>query len=348
MTDKNIDLQKLVAGEFSDQVEQIFCDGNIGVFLTAPTHRQHVWLAYLAHSPVGEETAYVDSEFLFRAPAKQILSQCIPNLALGYVSALKKLPLGALSGNLYRVLHDLLVENGRRAKAIRHADTLSGGKIEIIHILDECIFSDRLLSLCETKISAGAVSFAYNKLSHKYPSIKPEQFRNVLAQCEENWRIDDKLAELLWSKLQLPRPPLRVNGATPLDSVEKIGEAGRRFDNCLCHSDEYIKSCLTGRSYLYEWKGEEGAIIQIEHDLIWGWVISEIRLKGNDHPSFDKAWPIVQAFGLPPLLIGFHLLTSMKSTDLGGLDEEDSLAVELMLAYNDQEDRGISDKRCAA
>jgi len=348
LTDTNLDLLKLVAGEFTDQILKIFCDHNLAAFLTATTYRQHVWLACLAHNQFYNEAACEGAEFFLRASAKEILSQSVSNLACGYIPALKKLPLGALSGIQYRALHDLLAENGARAKSIRHADALSGTKIDIIHALDDCIFSEQLLALCKTKVSAAAVSFAYHKLADQYPTIKVERFRNALLHCADSWMIDDTFVELIWGCVRLPKPPLKVREALPLESVEKIRDAGRRFDNCLAHNDDYIKKCLAGHSFLYEWKHQVGAIVQIEHDPIWGWVISEIRLKGNDHPDFEKAWPIVEAFGLPPLLIGFHRYTSMDQNELAGLDAEDSLAVALLLAYNNRDGHGNSGECRAA
>ena len=82
-----------------------------------------------------------------------------------------------------------------------------------------------------------------------------------------------------------PPPPFpETERLKPLATKAAMREAAKRYDNCLATR---VSNAVSGFSAFYEWRGGDGAVVEIGRDAIFGWRLEEA--KGPRNAVLDTA-----------------------------------------------------------
>lgn len=272
----------LLAGRFSDAVQKAFGAEHCLDFLTAEPARRHVWFAcFDAETVATEKSVHLkseDTESLKSGRSRDILRR-YGLTAPGLITALGKLtqPQPLLPGG-YKALDSLLrAKNSPPAKLLRHARSISQAMIVTLSVApdwavgawvkDERYEAGLRLDIAQDLQTLDALAAVngfgagFRQAVSKSPSV------DALIETIRNRRHDFMV---------VPPPPwIGTRNLVPLDTVEKINDAGRRFDNCL---PLIIDKVISGEVYLYEFIDEnEPAIVSLSPPMRgrWLWTLEQ-------------------------------------------------------------------------
>jgi hypothetical protein len=261
-----------LAGEFADGLAEVWPLPH-AEFLTAEGSRRH--LACIALTE-GRPLAPV-AVTLTEAPLKKAIRTVLPDAPTGLVRALSRLGETAWSADDYRLLLALLREP-EAAKVLRHAGCIDAGLVRALAVVPRPLLRAGLCRLSLTGEQISLVAAAYDAVVRR---DGPGAGRLLALRWggagSAQALFDDVRDDLL---PELPAPPVAATDRLrPLGTKAAMRDAAARYANCL---KGQVRYAAEGEYAYYEWLGQPGAVIELFHDALNGWMLSEAKLANNE------------------------------------------------------------------
>ena len=90
----------------------------------------------------------------------------------------------------------------------------------------------------------------------------------------------------------------------PVVSIAGLRLLGRRYRNCLDKNREYWTGLLNGHTRIFEWQGEQPAVVAIERAAAGHWSVKEIAGPANKPICAATNKAIIDAFRV----MGIHVI----------------------------------------
>lgn len=240
-------------------------------FLLAGTAQRHLIAMGLARGRAPDAVGAV-----LTTPLKKALRAVLATPPKGLARALSRLGERVWSAADYDLLLRLLTRP-TAAKLLTHAEMLEPAAVRALDSVPEPLLRAGVHRLGLKPDQAALAIEAFNAIvARDGPRVG-----QVIAQRWARSANVEALMERLREDLQPELPPPPFPGGPrlrPLGSKAAMREAAARYNNCL---RSQISSAAGGDSAFYEWSGPPGAIIEIDRDPLFGWRLSETRLKDN-------------------------------------------------------------------
>lgn len=239
--------------------------------------RRHLWLAVWAQMSLRAERVDAPDDFdLWRARlrdnrARDIAAKAGFGGSVGLLRALGRLPWrGLVDAQTYCRLGDLLESGGPGRKLINHAATLSQDTIDVVDVLPDDLRERSLLDNLTTQgdLKRHVAERLAWRLA-RYRELYPETAEAFVAKLLSGETDPDELLH----HLSFPPPPWEGDDALkPLDTPDRMRDAGKRFRNCL---GSRMNIVYAGQTYFYELDGR--AVVELDHISGLGWEVFDVR-----------------------------------------------------------------------
>lgn len=229
---------------------------------------------------------WVELGRLLRSGKRQSVIQLIcGSCPSGTITALGKMGRRPYAGARYLELLSLL-RDCETSKYLRHAESISPRLIRLLAT------SDTQIQLpYDTICTANPESIEIFNLAVKsIKELRPELTNDELEASLKKASKSDGFSLASWfdrliSRASFPPPPWAgTSELVPLESVQEMDAASRRFRNCLNLQSIWV---LEGDSYYYVWHGREEAVVQLQRSNRFGWGVYEILGKRNRNVSIN-------------------------------------------------------------
>lgn len=256
-----------LAGEFASRIARVWPAPH-GEFVTASPERRH--LACLALT-LGRDLLPV-REALLDAPLRRLLKALVPAAPDGLRRALGRLGEVAWTADDYQRLL-LLLADPRGAKALRHAEIISSKVVGRLAVLPPPMAGALYLAWELSDEAAAAVREAYEAIAFRDGRAEGERLAARWARAETG----KALVAMVADDLCLEPPPCPFEGTArlrPLTTRAAMGEAARRFGNCLAGQ---VWRAACGDVVYFEWTDGPGAVVAVARCHVFGWRLDEAR-----------------------------------------------------------------------
>lgn len=172
----------------------------------------------------------------------------------GLIGALEKLPSGVQPAKTYRTLVEIFAnpEQRRVASVIRHLQSLSAQRIDILLTLDPIFLVPRFTAKVGTIADAADINTALGLIRNVVPSADDAALSDSIRSIGPSTSLSDWVVGWIGRADSVPHLRLELGpDYVPLDSCAKLIEAGRRYRVCLGHAERLVLA-LRGRAFHYE------------------------------------------------------------------------------------------------
>lgn len=310
----------LIAGPFAEAVGEIWFGDRTSDYLTASDARRHLWHAWLASGRAGfrsQNRLSADLVYtrLMRAKGPDLVAQAYPSEPRGLLAALGKLGATARRPQVYRALARALEVGGAGSKFIRHEPRLSDEVILGVAGLPSGSHARRVIDLLSTgKIRAEGLGFLAWAVSRLDRLKGAEAVRTVLTA--------PKPIDAAWDGIldcPFPDPPWTGNEhMVPVTSRARLREIADDFANCLTQrirERQTVLDILNGHRFLFEWRGEERALLDFRRLGPIGWHLHEVRGPRNQAAAEATRDAIVDLLARIPLVCVVDLIDPLWGED---------------------------------
>ncbi|ATQ42441.1 hypothetical protein [Caulobacter mirabilis] len=260
-----------LAGEFADRVAALWPAPH-GPFLTAGAAQRHLIALGLTRGRPG-----VDLRAVLTIPLKRALRLILQSPPRGLLRALGRLGERAWSRTDYDLLLALLARP-ETAKILAHAEAIEADAARALHGTPPPLVRAGLHRLPLLPDQAALATEAFTAISARDGEGVGERIARRWAGARTVESLMDRLREDILP--ELPPPPFPgTERLRPLTTKAAMREAGGRYNNCL---RQRLHRAASGASAFYEWRGAPSAVIEIVRDQLFGWRLSEARLRDNE------------------------------------------------------------------
>lgn len=173
----------------------------------------------------------------------------------GFCGSVAKTHNGPQSGGYYERLFAIFAEPRHKqiAKVVRQLSSMDVGRLNILMTLDPLFLSPRFAAKVSSAQQAADLTIALGLIRRVVGDEANEvALTNSIRSIAENVTVPMWVSSWLSRAKHITYPQLELrNHWVPLDSGEKLTEAGRRLRVCLGHTDR-ILDVLRGRNLYYE------------------------------------------------------------------------------------------------
>ena len=280
-----------LAGPMYARIQPIFGGTHAPLYLLTERRRRSVWNAVLAaHHPVGNMEQFRTE--LLEAKSRTLLEQAYGHLPRGFLNILTKCGETAQDPDFYLFWHrylsdhpeDLPVVASRGIFDARLTSNMQGLPPALARLPIVGRFHSR-----EVRRLVDVLTWIHGRSPD--PALWDSLAIRLMAG-EKPLNILTKLTDTL----TFPPPHIKGdNRFRHIGSVRDLKETARRFENCL--GEPYsLQAALRGTHEYYEYRdGADLLAVSIATDGPFGFMIDDIRLKGNDHPELAQRERITNA-----------------------------------------------------
>lgn len=236
---------------------------------------------------------------------RRLLTAAYNSCPDGFVGALAKIGPVAQPKQFYGRLHDLFNDPGKRqmANVARQFRRFDAVKLDILETLDPLFlvprFAEKASGVQEASDLTQALDIVRKTCSGATDEVLDESVRHhggSVSQWIERWLLRAD---------RIPFPPHDLGEEfAPLDTAQKMADAGRRFQNCL-GSPAIIVRVLRGMSRYWAHTRHNVIVEAQATGPASEWVYGAIHMPKNRFPSFEIAGEVENHF----LRAGFGSLT---------------------------------------
>jgi hypothetical protein len=267
-------LLRHLAGEFADEIALVWPTPH-APFVLAEAPRRHLTclaLSLASDAPVRPGPAFVADAL--DGSLKRAVAALVPGAPDGLVRALGRLGEAAWTAADYRLLVALLADPGA-AKVLRHAEEITARAIRALGALPSDLASAGGLLLRLTDDQARLVATCHAALVCRDGRRAAGATGRRWAAARSAKALFDQIGQDISVDAVEPFHP-GTERLRPLATRKALHDAARRYRNCLEGRE------LGPYAHYYEWAGPPGVVVQVDADPLWGWVLSEGRLAGNE------------------------------------------------------------------
>lgn len=238
-------------------------------YLSLPTQRRHlvhVTLARIEAAPGRDARAYARDAAAARL--KVFWTRWGRGLAVALPRIACKMGERAWRPAEYRALLGLTGGCVRACQVLRHAERVNPQDVHVLAGLPPVLRAAGVVRHVANAYEAETVRGAVDLVRRLDP--RPDALR-ILAERLEHTASRAAFYAALVDAVQvgpLAQPFEATPLLVPLTSAAEVRDAGRRFRNCL---GGLIGEAQFGSSAFVEWRGEEPAVMQLEHEGAAGW-----------------------------------------------------------------------------
>ena len=280
-----------LAGPMYARVQPVFGGAHAPLYLLTDRRRRSVWNAVLAARHPAGNMEQLRTELL-ETRSRTLIEQAYGHLPRGFLNILTKCGETAQDPDFYLFWHRYLTDHPEDLPVVA-----SRG------IFDACL-TDQMRAL--------PPALARLPIVARFQSKEVQRLVEVTTWIHEG-RPDPDFWERLAERLIAGETPLNIlkrltdtlTFAPPyitgdgrfqhIGSVRDLKQTAQRFENCLGEPWS-LQSALRGTHQYYEYRdGADLLVVAIAADRPFGFMIDDIRLKGNEHPELAQRERITDA-----------------------------------------------------
>lgn len=272
-------LLRHLAGEFAAQVARVWPSPH-APFVLAEAPRRH--LVCLALALAAEDVVRPGPAFVIDAldgSLKHAVARLAPDAPPGLVRAFGRLGESAWAAADYRLLLRLLADPAA-AKVLRHAGEITAGEVRSLGALPPALAGAGGVLLRLTEDQTRLVAQCHAGVSRRDGPVRAEAVAQRWASARNAKALFAQVGQDIAIEAVEPFHP-GTERLRPLATRQALTEAARRYRNCLDGREP------SAHAHHYEWLGPPGVIVQVDADPLWGWVLAEGRLSGNEPVAAD-------------------------------------------------------------
>ena len=259
-------LQSL-AGRYAGRIARLWPAPYAGYFAlpVARRHLAHLFLSRIDRAPGLDARAFAQEIAVL--PVRRFLGRWAPGAPHGLERALSRLGESAWAPREYGQLLAMLGAGGGAAKSLRHAVEITPEFLARLENLPARLRGPQTSRWVESGWESQLVREALKLADRLGGPVRANALVLRLERAKSRRRFFAMLVDDLRPE-GLAAPVTETATLRPLKTVEEVKEAGRRFQNCL---SDCVGRAIFGASAFVEWRGEEAAVMELEHEGAVGW-----------------------------------------------------------------------------